>query len=76
MADSLREDILQYADRFATTLNPAFSAIIANSDGQFPLSHVCSKSYLDMSKTTIKTFVALMLLVKGRLAVQKHIVSV
>ena len=49
--ESLGEEIILYADRTVTTLNPAQSST-ADSDTQWPLPvtnpHVCNKSYLDI----------------------------
>ena len=49
--ETLRQEIVQYADRTVTTLNPAQSST-ANSDTQWPIPvtnpHICNKSYLDI----------------------------
>ena len=49
--DTLRQEVISYADRTVTTLNPAQSGS-ADSDTQWPLPvtnpHICNKSYLDV----------------------------
>jgi len=49
--DSLREEVIRYADRTVTTLNPAQSSSASN-ESQWPTPvtnpHICNKSYLDV----------------------------
>ena len=49
--DTLRQEVISYADKTVTTLNPAQSGS-ADSDTQWPLPvtnpHICNKSYLDV----------------------------
>ena len=51
LPDTLRNEVIQHADRTVTTLNPALSSS-ADSESQWPAPvtnpHVCSKSYLDV----------------------------